>query len=133
MGGPGYKIWSNLQLLSLLWGKYLRCDDCYDYNDGIRPGRWAGAVTSSKHHRQENVEREKMGNKRKHLVRICHPNNKNCAYFLANVFTQIISCFPQYFQLASRENMDIWRNGDTMMSPGDVTRGQYFQWNWMWL
>ena len=34
MGVPGSKIWSNLQLLSLFQSKYLKCDDCYDDNDG---------------------------------------------------------------------------------------------------
>ena len=80
MGGPGSKIWSNLQLLSLFESKYLKCDDCYDDNDGsqvLRAGNSAaGDVIKTLTKAKKKMKREKYENKRKHCVRICHPNSK---------------------------------------------------------
>ena len=61
MGVPGSKIWSNLQLLSLFQSKYLKCDDCYDDNDGsqmmimmaVRASEWTRAVVTSSQHQEK--------------------------------------------------------------------------------
>ncbi len=81
MGVPGSKIWSNLQLLSLFQSKYLKCGDCYDDNDGSQGLRVAntGDVIKTLTKAKKNMKREKYGNQRKHLGRICHPNSKKCS------------------------------------------------------
>ena len=104
MGVPGSKIWSNLQLLSLFESKYLKCDDCYDDNDGsqvLRAGNSAaGDVIKTLTKAKKKMKREKYENKRKHCVRIFHPKQKqqkmvSMQNSFLNVFTQIIFCFVQ--------------------------------------
>lgn len=106
MGVPGSKIWSNLQLLSLFQSKYLKCDDCYDDNDGsqgLRVDTGGGDVTAStkakKYIKQKKTSWDILLSKEQKQLSL-QPSS-------LYIFTQIIYCFVQYFRLEDGENMDI--------------------------
>ena len=125
MGVPGSKIWSNLQLLSLFQSKYLKCGDCYDDNDGSQVLRVAnsdaGDVIKTCTKAKKNMKREKYENKRKHRVRICHPNSKKwflCRFPFWRFSLKLSSVLFNIFGL-------IWRKfGHLMEKWQDVSRGE---------
>ena len=103
MGVPGSKIWSNLQLLSLFQSKYLKCEDCYDDNDGsqgLRVDTGGGDVSTA-----STIAKK---NKRKHLVRFCYPKSKNYSLCSLPLFTFSLKISIVLFNIFVSKMEKIW-------------------------